>query len=185
LSACDVLEVGCGSGGGLRTLLALGATPARVCGVDLLPDRIAEARKAFPECRLAVGNAEHLEYSSQSFDLVVAFTVFSSILSDEMARNLASEISRVLRPGGDMLWFDFRVNNPWNKQVRGVSRRQLRSLFPGFKGSLVSICLLPPLARRLGRWTAMLYPVLAGLPFLRTHWLGLLTKPPAAESVVG
>ena len=34
-----------------------------------------------------------------------------------------------------------------------------------------------PLARRLGRATRWAYPMLARLPALRTHWLGLLTKP--------
>jgi hypothetical protein len=36
---------------------------------------------------------------------------------------------------------------------------------------------LPPLARRLHPLTRLLYPVLAALPPLRTHWMGLLERP--------
>src|SRR5437899_10103309 len=40
-----VLEVGCGSGSWLREFIQWGARPEHVYGVDLLPDRIAAARR--------------------------------------------------------------------------------------------------------------------------------------------
>jgi len=39
------------------------------------------------------------------------------------------------------------------------------------------VTLLPPLARRLGPATPLAYPVLAALPPLRSHLIGLLRKP--------
>jgi hypothetical protein len=50
-------------------------------------------------------------------------------------------------------------------------------MFPEFRSRLVSITLLPPLARRWGTLTDLLYPCFAALPFLRSHYLGLVVKP--------
>jgi ubiquinone/menaquinone biosynthesis C-methylase UbiE len=172
-----ILEVGCGTGKVLADMVHFGAQPDNLYGVDLLADRITEARQAYPDLCLECANAEHLEFQDASFDLVLLFTVFSSILDEGMARNVGSEVRRVLRPGGAVLWYDFRYNNPQNPNVRGITRRRIHDLFPGFTMHLRSITLLPLLARRLGRFTKLLYPVFSAIPPLRTHYLGLLVKP--------
>jgi hypothetical protein len=107
---------------------------------------------------------------SSSLDMVLLFTVFSSILDHRMAENVATEVRRVLKPGGAVLWYDFRYDNPSNPHTRGMTKRHIRRLFPGFTLNLRTITSLPPLARRLGRATSWLYPVLAAGPFLRTHY---------------
>jgi ubiquinone/menaquinone biosynthesis C-methylase UbiE len=172
-----VLEVGCGTGTELAWLLNLGASPSRLAGVDLLPDRVASARAAFPQLEFHLGNAEHLDFADASVDLVMALTVFSSILDDSMASNVAAEIQRVMRPGGALLWYDFRYDNPGNRNVRGVGARRVRGLFPRLEGRLHSVTVLPPLVRRLGPLAPAAYPVLAVAPPLRSHLLGLLRKP--------
>ena len=48
---------------------------------------------------------------------------------------------------------------------------------PGGMATLRLVTLLPPLARRLHALTPVLYPVLAAVPPLRTHWAGLLERP--------
>jgi hypothetical protein len=108
---------------------------------------------------------------------VLAVTVFSSIFDTSMAANVAGEIERVLRPGGALLWYDFRYDNPSNRDVHGVRELEVRRLFPGLDGRLLGLTLLPPLARRLGPMTAVAYPILSRLPPLRSHLLGLLQKP--------
>ena len=174
--------MGCGSGKVLASLLALGAQPENLCGVDLLPDRIAEAQQRYPALQFQCANAEHLDFPDDHFDLVLLFTVFSSILDGQMARNVAHEVSRVLRPSGAVLWYDFRYNNPRNPNVRGITLARIHHLFPELEMHLRTITLLPPLARRLGRLTPMLYPLLAAIPPLRTHYLGLLVKPTSAAA---
>jgi SAM-dependent methyltransferase len=177
LAGIDILEVGCGAGGILAGLVELGAAADRLHGIDLLPDRVARARERFPEIDFRSGNAEHLPYADGSFDLVLLFVVFSSILDPEMKRNVARECARVLRPGGRVLWYDFRYDNPSNRHVRGVRRRELAGLFPGFDPALRTLTFVPQVARRLGPATDFLYPVLAAVPPLRTYYLGLLRKP--------
>ncbi|MFV9507762.1 MAG: class I SAM-dependent methyltransferase [Oscillochloridaceae bacterium umkhey_bin13] len=174
LAGRRILEIGCGSGGVLSSLLALGAQPEDLYGVDLLPDRVAMAAQRLPCSHVQVANAEALPFPAARFELIAIFTVFSSILDPAMRRNVASEVRRVLRPGGAVLWYDFRYNNPRNPHVRGVTRPQIAALFPDLTLQLQRITLLPPLARRLGALTPWLYAPLAGVPLLRTHEVGVL-----------
>jgi len=172
-----VIEVGSGTGSELAWLVELGARASNLVGVDLLEHRVVAARREHPDIEFHHGNAEHLEFSDASFDLVMAITVFSSILDRTMANNVASEIVRVMRPGGGLLWYDVRYDSVSNPNVKAVPRSRIDELFPSLRGSLRTATLLPPLARRLGPATPAAYPVLALLPPLRSHLIGLLRKP--------
>ena len=171
-----ILEVGCGTGEHLGEFWRMGARPQNLFGIDLIPGRIDAARKNYPQFTFKVANAEALPFADASFDLVAVFTVFTSILDQRMATNVGREIARVLAPGGGVVWYDFRLHSPLNRHVRSISRRVVRDLFPGFAIHMRTISLLPPLARRLGRLTDLLYEPLCRIPFLRSHYLGLLTK---------
>lgn len=177
LGARRILDLGCGMGGVLAGLQKWGARPENLVGVDLLPERVCAARERFPQISFRQANAEALPFPDCSFDLVLLFTVISSILSREMTLNAVSEVCRVLRSGGAIIWYDFRFKSPFNSNVRGVGRGAIRQLFPQFCLHLQSITLLPPLARRLCRFAPGFYGALAGVPFLRTHYVGLLIKP--------
>jgi SAM-dependent methyltransferase len=177
LGSRRVLDLGCGDGEVLAGLVRWGALSGRLTGIDVRADAVARAHACWPELRFDVADAAALPYRDANFDLVLCFTVFSSILDDVVTREVAGEVRRVLRPGGALVWYDFRVGNPWNPYVRGVSRRCLGELFPGWPGTLRLVTLLPPLARHLHPLTPALYPILAALPPLRTHWAGLLERP--------
>lgn len=177
LAGRRILDVGCGMGAYLGALIALGSLPARTVGIDLLPERLAVARRQQPGIPLLCGDAARLGLRDGTFDLVLAFTLFSSILDPAIRIAIAREIARVLRPGGFVLWYDLRFDSPANPNVRGLPLREVRELFPGFRPSLTTLTLLPPLARRLGPVTRLLYPLLAGVPFLRSHLFGLLQAP--------
>jgi ubiquinone/menaquinone biosynthesis C-methylase UbiE len=180
LAGRRVLDVGSGSGGELAWLLELGARPADLVGVDLLSERVAAARRAYPEIDFRQANAERLEFGDGEFTLVLAITLFSSILDRGMASNVAAEIVRVLAPGGALLWYDVRYDSVSNRNVRAVTVARVRELFPSLQGELRTLTLLPPLARRLGPLTEGAYPLLSGFPPLRSHLVGLLRKPAPA-----
>lgn len=171
-----VLDVGCGTGELLAVFKEWGARPENLFGVDLLPERIQAARVRHPGLRFQPANAEALPFTDGAFDLVALFTVFTSILDPVMAANVSREIIRVLAVGGAVVWYDFKLNNPLNRHVRGFSRKRIQTLFPDFELNLETVSLLPPLARRLGPLTNQLYPPLSSVPFLRSHYLGILTK---------
>ena len=169
-----ILDIGCGEGELLGLMSRWGADQGNCVGVDLMPERIAAAREKYPCMTFRTANAERLDFPSDSFDVISLFTVFSSILAPEMSANLAREVGRLLRPRGCVLIYDFRVPSPWNRNTRPVRRGYLCSLFSEYEIISRSLTVLPPLARRLGGMTASVYPLLASIPFLRTHNLSIL-----------
>jgi len=176
LDAQCILEIGCGNGNALDEFAVLGAGPGNLHGVDLIADRIATAKAQYPGFDFHCANAEALGFPDSTFDLVLLFTVFSSIADLAMQENVSREASRVLKKMGAVMWYDLRYNNPGNPNVRGITKRDIQRLFPDFMISLRTLTLLPPLARRLGPGTAVLYPLLSRIPFLRTHYIGLLSR---------
>ena len=62
------------------------------------------------------------------------------------------------RPGGALLWYDLRVNNPSNSSVRKIDKTELAALFPGLAGPVQSTTLAPPLSRRLASRNTPLWP---------------------------
>jgi SAM-dependent methyltransferase len=178
LSDRRILDVGCGAGATLAMFEQWGAKPENLFGVDLLSERIRSGKERYPEFSFLQANAESLPFADSSFDLVLLFTVFTSVLEPRMRANIAHEIDRVLRPNSAIVWYDFRFNNPFNSNVRGVTKEGILQLFPHFDLRVQSITLLPPLARRMGCLNRFFYPALAKVPFLQTHYLGLLIKRP-------
>ena len=177
LSSLKVLEVGCGSGTNLVELLRLGFRPEQLTGVELLPQRHAIARAALPAAvTLHQGDAAVLDLPSGSQDVVLASTVFSSLLDAAFQQRLADRMWSWLRPGGGVLWYDFTVDNPRNPDVRGVPLRRLRELFPAATLEATRVTLAPPIARVVSRWHPSLYTLFNSLPMLRTHVLAWLAK---------
>jgi SAM-dependent methyltransferase len=176
LNGKRVADIGCGTGNWLLDFVKWGASPDDIAGIDLDEIRIQQARARLPHADLLCGDASVLPWPDASFDLVTQFTVFTSILDAAMRRRLAVEMLRVVKPSGLILWYDFRVDNPKNRNVHGVSRGEILSLFPGCGIKLCSLTLAPPLARRVVNvsWTAAL--LLEMLPLARTHYLGLIRR---------
>lgn len=177
LATSRILEVGCGRGLWLRQLVQWGAEPENLVGIDLLPEPIAEARHlCAPGVQLHCGSAAHLPFPAETFDIAIQLTVFSSILDGDARLQVAREMLRVLKPHGLILWYDFHMNNPRNPDVCGIKRREIERLFPSCRKDLRRITLAPPLARRLVPYCPSLYPVLAKVPLLCTHYVGTIRK---------
>ena len=178
LARLRVLEVGCGAGGNLLELLRLGFAPEHLAGAELLPERLAQARHVLPPAvRLWAGDASALDIAPASQHIVLQSTVFSSLLDDAFQQRLADAMWRWVAPGGGVLWYDFSVNNPRNRDVRGVPLARVRALFPQARVTARRITLAPPIARAACRLHPGLYPLLNALPLLRTHQLVWLGKP--------
>ena len=178
LAARTALEVGCGAGGNLLELLRLGFRPEHLGGVELLPERLAQARAVLPAgVALHAGDACAAPVADASLDLVLQSTVFSSLLDDAFQQRLAGAMWRWVKPGGAVLWYDFTWDNPRNPDVRGVPRSRVRALFPEGRIEAQRVTLAPPLARAACRVAPGLYPVLGAVPLLRTHLLAWIGKP--------
>ncbi|WP_019143170.1 class I SAM-dependent methyltransferase [Noviherbaspirillum massiliense] len=176
LSRVSLLEVGCGSGSNLLRFLRWGFDPANLVGNELLPASLERARRYLPsELELIGGDASQLDCGP--FDIVYQSTVFSSILDNGFQHKLAQRMWDMTRAGGAILWYDFCYDNPKNPDVRGVSRRRIRELFPRSSPVIRRVTLAPPISRTVTRLSPHLYSVLNALPFLRTHALCWIPKP--------
>ena len=89
------LDVGCGTGRGLRFY----GPGARVIGLDPARASLARARRRIPGSRLVQASAEALPFRDGVFDTVVSSFVFCSV--PDPARGFV-EVKRVLRPDGQL-----------------------------------------------------------------------------------
>jgi SAM-dependent methyltransferase len=145
--------------------------------VDLLPDRVDEARQNSPAgVTILCGNAAQLDFPDDTFDLVIQSTVFTSILDAALRQAVAAEMVRLVRPGGLILWYDYYFDNPSNPDVRGVRKSEIRGLFPQCSIDLRRVTLAPPLARALAPYSTLACHCLEAFPFLRTHYLGAIRR---------
>jgi ubiquinone/menaquinone biosynthesis C-methylase UbiE len=172
-----VLEIGCGSGHWLRELVQWGVRPDHVVGIDLISERLGDARaRCAPGVRLATASAAALPFADGTFDVVLQSTVLTSVLDAAVRERIAGEMMRVLRLRGLVLWYDFLVDNPRNRDVRGVDRRELSRLYPGWELDVRRVTLAPPVARFLAPRMWTLAAVLSAVPFLCTHFAGTLRR---------
>jgi len=91
-----VLDAGCGSGRYLRELHDRGA---RVIGMDLSAAMLNRARQT--NTRIARADLRALPFDAMSIDLVVCGLALGDVAELELA---LSEIARVLRPGGRIIY---------------------------------------------------------------------------------
>ena len=178
LGSCRLLDIGCGTGAYLRQFIRMGFEPAALVGSELLPARAARARELLPATVEVIhGNALDLPFASESFDVVSQFVVFTSILDADFRRALADRMWDLVRPGGGIVWYDFTVNNPRNADVRGVTLRDVRALFPRGDITARRMTLAPPIARVVAPLGTLPYALLDAIPPLRSHLLCWIRKP--------
>lgn len=170
LEKLRVLDVGCGSGGHLRRMADFGVEPANCFGVDLFRKSLCNARRMNPNIHFLEANGAQLPFNNDVFDLVFQYTMLTSVLDEELRRKIVSEIQRVLRPGGYLIWYDFAYSNPQNLNVRGIGREEIRRLLDGFCVQLRRVTLAPPIGRPAARISLVLYRLLAAVPLLRSHY---------------
>ena len=170
LSEMRVLEIGCGGGGNLLELLRMGFSPEHLVGNELLPDRVALARRNLPAaCQVLEGDATQLGFEEASFDIVYQSTVFTSLLDDQFKQALADRMWSWVKPGGAVMWYDFIYNNPKNKDVRGIPLDEIKKLFPRGQIFTKRVTLAPPISRRVTELHPLMYAIFNSMPFLRTH----------------
>jgi SAM-dependent methyltransferase len=187
------LEVGCGSGYFLQRLKDYGA--AHAAGIDLMDNRIEQARARYPTLELVSGDASGLPWDDASFDLVTQFTCLSSILDPALRTRIADEMWRVVAPGGAIVSYDMLPTPRVMRLARSLRRRgshvseqgggtattpidleEVRRLFPHGTLRTRSLMLDAGLAGLAGR-SRVITQTIAAVPFLNTHLLATVTKP--------
>lgn len=115
-----VVDVGCGAGMDLLISARRAGPSGRAIGVDMTEDMLARARAGAMEAGLATvdvrqGDATNLPIDDASVDVVTSNGVLN-LVPDKPAA--ASEMFRVLRPGGRLQIADIVVAEPLSEDVR-------------------------------------------------------------------
>jgi len=99
-----ILDVGCGTGINLLEAARWFSPTRLLCGIDISPGMVEVARRKASALGLnalfTVGDAEHLPYPNDTFDLVISNSVLHWFGDRQAA---VREMGRVLRPGGKVI----------------------------------------------------------------------------------
>jgi SAM-dependent methyltransferase len=170
----DVIEVSCGHGGGASWITRT-MKPAHYTGLDLNPAGIAFCRKRHVVNGLTFvqGDAQKLPFASASLDAVI--NVEASHCYPDFPGFLA-EVARVLRPGGHLLYADFRFRDQWVEWDSAIAAAplelvQTRDIRPEvLRGMILNAARSEALiVERLPRFLHSLGRDFAGLPGARVY----------------
>ena len=107
----DVLEIGAGVG---RWAASFDPARTRFTGVDISEGMVEAAQKNFPQCRFdLLGEEPVLPYGNESFDLSFSVTVMHHNPTPTK-QALISEMWRVTRPGGRLMFLEDFVGGGWS-----------------------------------------------------------------------
>lgn len=117
IEGCTVLDLGCGSGRDVFMVSALVGEAGRAIGVDMTPEQLAIGRRHQAAQARAFGHAKsNVTFLEGGFEDIAALGIADNsvdVVISNCALNLAldkrrvlSEIHRVLKPGGELLFSD-------------------------------------------------------------------------------
>ena len=123
----DALDIGTGPG---QLAFYLAGAGFNVTGLDISPEMINKARKRAEEMEHSIdfrtGDAEHLDFPDNSFDVVVSRNLIWTLPNPDLA---LKEWHRVLKPGGRIIVSDgFWQNQTW-KRFYQIPLNLLKSVF--------------------------------------------------------
>lgn len=116
-----LLELGCGTGN--FTAWVAAASGARVLGVEVSPELVAEARRRSPGLEFEVADAHALPYPAASFDGAFGSSVLHHLELDPAL----AELWRVIKPGARIAFAEPNLANPqvFAQRIPVLRRRAL------------------------------------------------------------
>jgi SAM-dependent methyltransferase len=176
LRQARMLDVGCGWGVEFANYLRWGMSLENLVGVDLMLPRLQEARRRYSASVVNASGAA-LPFLDGCFDVVCQNVVFSSIIDNDVKKQVAREMLRVLRRGGLVLWYDAFRTRSRDVHFRAVPMGEVQSLFPDTRFTwhrlTTDLGLLKRLNAAFGPGAMSLFD-LSGL--LKTHLLAIGVK---------
>ena len=170
-ATAKVLDVGCGKGASLMSLLRLGFTPTNLSGVDIRPEQIAFTRSQLPMSAIQCADASWLKFADNTFDITHASAMFLQVPDEVLSRRIAAEMVRVTKPGGHILVSDWRYSKPGSPEFKAVDKKRIARLFSVGNHTTVQGVfpgqMIPPVGRFFSeRLPSLYFLVRAVFPFL-------------------
>ncbi len=155
-----VLDVGCGDGASLLNFIRLGFPPSNLTGLDIRVEEVRRGTKMFPNVTLVCGNAQKMQFPSESFDIVTETGMFTQMLDQELAAQITQEMVRVVKRHAFIILADWRYNKPWSMDYAGLSLRRIRELFHVSSATEIHRVWKGALVPPVGRWVSKRIPCL-------------------------
>jgi len=174
-----ILDFGIGEGKNISIFYKLGLRPEDIFGTDILFYRLKKIKDFYNNIDISQSEGQFLPYKNNSFDIVSQFVVFSSILNDNVCRNIAAEMLRVLKDDGMIIWYDSHGGNMMSEHTRSYSEKQIKEFFPNCRYEFKRIIPHSQLSLRLGKYECgwLLLDIIEKLfPFLNYMQLCVIKK---------
>lgn len=163
MQSLQVLEIGCGWGRNLHFFSEIGVPCSNLTGIDIIEHNLQLARKINPLIQYINGNAVEYNFNEKKFDIIIAHTVFSSILEPELHQKIIEVAINLLSHQGLFLIYDIlpeyktsatesRDGKPL-EYIRGVHPEKLIAQFLDKKSLIIHI-------ERMGltpRWRSFIF----------------------------
>ncbi|MFZ3115918.1 MAG: class I SAM-dependent methyltransferase [Syntrophales bacterium] len=152
-------------GGDIFQLLRVGYDLSNMTGIDIQEERLAGARKLYPQGQFLHTDATRMSFKNGRFDLVFESTMLATLPNDRERIAIAAEMIRVCKSGGYLLFMDWRTPKLGDPNYKALTRKELYSLF--FVGSATRLlgiykgALIPPVGRFLSKRAPCLYFIVA------------------------
>ncbi len=174
-SHLKVLDLGFGSGIDIFTLIKSGFKIENISGVEVIEERFNKMQISIPNLNLKFNSGFNIPFENENFDLIVQSTVFSSILNSDSRKQLSDEMIRVLKPQGKIFFYDLKYNNPWNKNIIKIDKKEIMRLFDkNFKSH--SVTLNPIVVRKIAKYSIILCEILEKCPLFCSHYYTIISR---------
>ena len=151
----ELLDVGTGNG---RMLLLLGSKIEKAIGIDNSREMLAIARTNLEQadlknCQVRIGDMYRLPFAENRFGLI---TINSLLRYAEKPKDVLTEATRVLKPGGILFIVDFsdhgltELRDEYGHRWLGFSKDEMLNMLDGdtitiesinfFKGEVLTVC---------------------------------------------
>ncbi len=118
-----ILELGIGNGKTIRSILK--QNPKEITAIDFSEEAIVRARKEFPSAKILKADILKMPFKDEQFDIIVCYYVLNNLSAKER-KEAVSEIHRILKNKGKVLFEDFAVGDFREKDGKIISQHTIQ-----------------------------------------------------------
>ena len=121
----SVLEIGVGNGKTLRSILR--QKPKSITVIDISKEAIKISKSLFKEKKVNFlkANIKNIPFKEEEFNIIVCYYIFNN-LKERERKKAVSEIYRVLKRGGKILFEDFEEGDFRKKEGKEIENNTIK-----------------------------------------------------------